>query len=73
LADIAPIGGWCSPVICELQSNDVESVWVRTSVEKNMRTANIDLALWDKLKVQDVVLVLDVQGTREAVLHLLHL
>jgi hypothetical protein len=43
LADIAPVGGWCSPAMKELQSDDVEIARVRAWVEGGTRPPAIDL------------------------------
>jgi hypothetical protein len=43
LADIAPVGGWCSPAMKELQSGDVEIARVRAWVERGTRPPAIDL------------------------------
>jgi hypothetical protein len=43
LVDIAPVGGWCSPAMKELQSDDVEIARVRAWVERGTRPPAIDL------------------------------
>jgi hypothetical protein len=79
LADIAPVGGWCSPAMRELQSDDEEIARVRTWVENGMRPPAIDLeaegqgvrnmiVLWDELAVCNGVLVREEKNVKAVVL-----
>jgi hypothetical protein len=64
LADIAPVGGWCSPAMRELQSDDVEIARVRAWVENGTQPPAIDLeaegqgvrsliVLWEELAIYE--------------------
>jgi hypothetical protein len=79
LADIAPVGVWCSPAMRELQSDDVEIARVRAWVENGTRPPAIDLeaegqgvksmiVLWEELAIYNGVIVHEQKSVKAVVL-----
>jgi hypothetical protein len=79
IADIAPVGGWCSPAMKELLTDDVEIARVRAWVEHGTRPPAIDLeagrqgirsmvVLWDELAIYNGALVREEKGVKAVAL-----